>query len=374
MTAEPCIPLVRLDNEAVWETLEPALRELVAAGRFILGPELESFERAAARAFGCPWAVGTSSGTSALYLALRAAPLPVPAWVALPANTFYATFEAVVAAGHVPVIVDHDEDHLISVDALEEVDVDAVVAVHLYGLPAVTGRLQHLARRRGWWLLEDASHSPGATAGGRPTGSLGDATAFSAYPTTNLGAWGDAGFVTGKAPGMEAELRSLRDHGQRRRHVHDAVAGPHRLDNLQALVLTEKLRRLPGEIRARRQVASWYREALDGLGLDLPGDRDDRTHAYHRFVVSVPDRDAVRRRLAEAGVGTSVDYPTPVHLQPGARGLCEVPTTPKRAEESAGHVLSLPMYAQLTRDEVERVGHALRSALGARRAVLPSAR
>ena len=366
--ADPFIPLVRLDNEAAWETLQPALRDLVAAGRFILGPELQEFERAAARAFGCAWAVGTSSGTSALYLALRAAPLPVPAWVAVPANTFYATFEAVVAAGHVPVIVDHDEDHVISVDALEHVDVDAVIAVHLYGLPAVTERLRHLVRRRGWWLLEDASQSHGATAGGRPVGSLGDAAAFSAYPTKNLGAWGDAGFVTGNAPGMEAELRSLRDHGQRQRHVHETVAGPHRLDNLQALVLTEKLRRLPDEVRARRRVASWYREALDGLGLDLPGDRGDRTHAFHRFVVSVPDRDAVRARLAEAGVGTSVDYPTPIHLQPGARGLCEMPRTPKNSEHSAGRVLSLPMHPQLTRAEVERVARALRRALARHRA------
>ncbi|HEX2274725.1 MAG TPA: DegT/DnrJ/EryC1/StrS family aminotransferase [Acidimicrobiales bacterium] len=367
MTADPFIPLVRLENETVWDTLEPALRELVTAGRFVLGPELEEFERAAARAFGCSWAVGTSSGTSALYLALRAAPLPVPAWVALPANTFYATFEAVVAAGHVPVVVDHDDDHLISVDALEQVDVDAVVAVHLYGLPAVTERLGDLVRRRGWWLLEDASQSHGATAGGRPAGSLGDAAAFSAYPTKNLGAWGDAGFITGNDPGMEAELRSLRDHGQRQRHLHEAVAGPHRLDNLQALVLTEKLRRLPDEVRARRRVASWYHEALDGLGLDLPGDRGDRTHVYHRFVVPVPDRDAVRRRLAEAGVGTGVDYPTPVHLQPGARNLCEVPRPPRNAETSAGRVLSLPMHAQLTPAEVDRVADALRSALAARR-------
>jgi dTDP-4-amino-4,6-dideoxygalactose transaminase len=365
--AESFIPLVCLENETVWDALHPALRELVTAGRFTLGPELEEFERAAARAFGCRWAVGTSSGTSALYLALRAAPLPTRAWVALPANTFYATFEAVVAAGHVPVVVDHDDDHVISVDALEGVDADAVVAVHLYGLPAVTDRMRDLVRRRGWWLLEDASQSHGATVGGRPTGSLGDAAAFSAYPTKNLGAWGDAGFVTGDATGMEAELRSLRDHGQRRRHVHEAVAGPDRLDNLQALVLSEKLRRLPEEVRARRQVASWYHEALDGLGLDLPGDRGDRTHVYHRFVVSVPDRDAVRRRLADAGVGTGVDYPTPIHLQPGARGLCEVPTRPTNAEQSAGRVLSLPMHAQLTPADVDRVADALRSALRSRR-------
>jgi dTDP-4-amino-4,6-dideoxygalactose transaminase len=359
------IPSVRLDNESVWQAIEPRLRDLVVDGRFILGPELEEFERMAAEAFGCAWAVGSSSGTSALYLALRAAPLPANARIALPANTFYATFEAVVAVGHTPVIVDHDEDYVLSLEQLEELEFDGVIPVHLYGLPADMTPLMALAAERGWWVLEDCSQAHGATVAGRPIGSIGHAGAFSAYPTKNLGAWGDAGFITGSDEDLLEEIRSLRHHTQRQANVHEGIGGSERLDNLQALVLIEKLRRLPDELAARRQVADWYCEALPaaGLDLDLPGDRGDRTHAYHQFVVRVPDRDGVRTRMAEAGVGTGIHYPTPVHLQPGAQGRAEVPSTPKRAEEWAAQIVSLPMFPTLVESQVERVASALRAAL-----------
>lgn len=360
MTESPGhVPAQRLENASVWEALEPRLKELVLGGRFILGPEVEEFEAAAARAFGCAWAVGTSSGTSALYLALRAAPLSPGASVAVPTNSFYATFEAVVAAGHLPVLVDHDEDYGLSLEAVQDLDLDAVVAVHLYGLPMDMEALMALAVERGWWVLEDCSQAHGATVAGRPVGSIGHAGAFSAYPTKNLGAWGDAGFVTGSDPGLESIIRSLRHHAQPEANLHEGLGGTERLDNLQALVLTEKLRLLPAEVESRRRVAGWYREALDGLGLDLPGDRGSRAHVYHQFVVRVPRRDQVRARLAELGVGTGIHYPTPIHLQPGAQGHCEVPSTPKRAEEWAGQVLSLPMFPSLTEEEVERVGSAL---------------
>jgi dTDP-4-amino-4,6-dideoxygalactose transaminase len=359
------IPPVRLDNAEVWEAIEPRLKGLVTSGQFILGPAVEEFEREAARAFGCPWALGTSSGMSALTLALRAAPLQPGSRVAIPANTFYAVFEAVVLAGHVPVITDHDQDYVLSAEILEPLDVQAVVAVHLYGLPVDMEPLMEMAGERGWWVLEDASQAHGAAIGQRPIGSLGHAAAFSAYPTKNLGAWGDAGFVTGWDSELCVRIRALRHHAQRDANVHDEVGGTERLDTLQAVVLSEKLRRLPDEVRARRQVAEWYTEALEPLGLeDLPGDRGDRRHAYHQFVIRVPDRDRVRERMREAGVGTSIHYPTPIHLQPGAGGRCEVPSTPKRAEEWAGRLLSLPMFPGLSRDQVERVAAALAAALG----------
>jgi dTDP-4-amino-4,6-dideoxygalactose transaminase len=357
------IPQVRLDNQSLWESLETRLRELVVQGRFILGPELEEFEREAAQVFGCTWAVGTSSGTSALYLALRAAPLAPGARVALPTNTFYATFEAVVSVGYTPVLVDHDDDYLIAPELVKDLELDAVIAVHLYGLPVDLTGLMDLAHQHGWWVLEDCAQAHGATVGGRPIGSIGDAGAFSAYPTKNLGAWGDAGFVTGSEPETLEKIRSLRHHTQREPNVHEGIGGTERLDNLQALVLTEKLRRLPEEVANRRRAAEWYREALAGLDLDLPGDRGDRSHAYHQFVLRVPDRDGVRARMAERGVGTGIHYPTPIHLQPGAKGRAELPSTPKRAEEWAGQLLSLPMFATITREQVERVAAALGESL-----------
>jgi dTDP-4-amino-4,6-dideoxygalactose transaminase len=360
---EPFIPSIRLDNDEVWDAILPRLRDLVVSGRFILGPEVEEFESKAAEAFGCPWAVGTSSGTSALILALRAAPLRPGSRIALPTNTFYATFEAVLAAGHRPVIVDNDEDHLLSPESVEDLDLEGVIAVHLYGLPVDMGGLMALSRDRGWWVLEDCSQAHGATIGGRPIGSVGHAGAFSAYPTKNLGAWGDAGFVTGSDPAMLEEMRSLRHHAQRQSNVHEGLGGADRLDNLQALVLSEKLRRLPLEVAGRRQVADWYRQALSQLDLDLPGDRGDRIHAYHQFVVRVPDRDRVRERMAGLGVGTGIHYPTPIHLQPGAQGRAEVPSQPKRAEEWMNQLLSLPMFPAMTEPMVDRVAESLRVAL-----------
>ncbi len=362
-TAIATIPLVRLDNEAVWEAVQEELREIVLRGEFILGSHVEAFEDEAAEAFGCRWAVGTSSGTSALTMALRAAPLARGSRVAVPANTFFATFEAIVLAGHVPVVIDHDEDYLISLDALVAADVDGVVPVHLFGLPVDMPALMRLAGERGWWVLEDCSQAQGATVGGRPVGSFGHAGAFSAYPTKNLGAWGDAGFVTGADPDLGGRIRGLRHHCQVAPNVHGGIGGADRLDNLQALVLREKLRRLPAEVEARRRVGGWYRQALAGLGLELPADRGDRTHAYHQFVVRVPDRDAVREHLAREGIGTGVHYPTPVHLQPGAKALYEAPARPVRAERWSEQILSLPMYPALSEGEVSWVADGLKRAL-----------
>lgn len=357
------IPPVKLSNDQIWAALKDRVEDLVLGGRFVLGPEVGEFEAAAAEAFGCTWAVGTSSGTSALWLALRAAPLPRGARVALPANTFFATFEAVVMAGHVPVVVDHDEHYLIDLDALERVEADAVVPVHLYGLPVDMQRLTEIASARDMWVLEDCSQSHGATSAGRITGSIGGAGAFSAYPTKNLGAWGDAGFVTGSDPDLEVRIRALRHHGQEEANVHADIGSTERLDNLQALVLTEKLRHLPAEIEARRRIAAWYRDGLSGLDLELPDDLPGRTHVYHQFVVRVPDRDAVREALRERGVGSMVHYPTPVHLQPGAKEWAEVPETPARAEAWAPTLLSLPLFTTMTQSQVERVVAALRQAL-----------
>jgi dTDP-4-amino-4,6-dideoxygalactose transaminase len=363
MSQNDFIPPVKLTNERVWATLKDKVEELVLAGRFVLGPEVDEFEAAAARAFGCRWAVGTSSGTSALWLALRAAPLARGSRVALPANTFYATFEAVVMAGHVPVVVDHDESYLLDLDALSAIDVDAVVPVHLYGLPVDMQRLTEIAEAARLWVLEDCSQAHGATSGGAVVGSIGHAGAFSAYPTKNLGAWGDAGFVTGSDPELEVRIRALRHHGQEEGNVHLDVGSTERLDNIQALVLTEKLRYLDEEIEARRRIAGWYREGLGDLGLDLPDDLPGRKHVYHQFVIRVPEREAVRAALRDRGVGSLVHYPTPVHLQPGAKEWAEVPRTPERAEAWAGDLLSLPLFTEMTEAQAQRVTEALRAAL-----------
>lgn len=359
------IPNVRLDDSALLDQILPELRVLVARGAFTLGAKVAEFERAAAAVFGCPWAVGTSSGTSALALALRASPLVAGSRVAVPANTFFATVEAVLQAGHVPVLIDHDEDHLLDLEQLSSVDVDAVIPVHLHGLPVDMQSLARLARQRGWWILEDAAQAHGASVAGKPVGSLGDAAAFSCYPTKNLGAWGDAGFVTGLSSEMADRLRALRHHGQVNSNEHAYVGGTERLDNLQALVLLAKLPQLSEEVARRRTVAAWYEEELAATSLRLPGDRADRTHVFHHYVISLPAgaRDVCLSRLAERGIGGSVHYPTPVHRQPGIADAVQIGGELRRADSSGREVLSLPMFPSLARSEVARVGEALRDFL-----------
>jgi len=347
--SEEPIPAVKLDNESVWEAVLPRLKETVLAGLFILSREVADFEKEAARFFSCDWAVGTSSGTAALTLALKGARLNPGSRVGLPANTFFATFEAVVAAGHVPVVLDVGEDHLIGPQQLEGQALDALVPVHLFGLPVDMPAVMALASENGWWVLEDCSQAHGATIEGRPIGSFGHAGGFSAYPTKNLGAWGDAGFVTGSDPKLRDEIRAFRHHGQHVSNIHDAIGGTDRLDSIQALVLSEKLRRLPKEVA--------------GLPISAPDDVGPRRHAYHQFVITVPDREAVRERLRGLGIGTGVHYPIPVHLQPGARDRCDIPARPIQAELSCEQVLSLPMYPTLTQTQTERVVTALKQAL-----------
>lgn len=363
-TAVP-IPNLKLDDTDIFDALLPRLRSLVSRGAFTLGPELQEFEEAAAKAFGCTWAVGTSSGTSALVLALRAAPLAGHSRVAIPANTFFATAEAVVAAGHVPVVVDHDADHLIDLGRLNEVDVDAVIPVHLHGLPVDMAALSQLAEQRGWWVLEDAAQAHGASVACRPVGSWGSAAAFSAYPTKNLGAWGDAGFVTGSSLELESRIRALRHHGQTSPNHHTYLGGTERLDNLQALVLLGKLPNLPDQVARRRQVAEWYAEELHDTDLVLPGDRGQRTHVFHHYVVSLPAalRDDCLRALADKGISGAVHYPTPVHKQPALKGFFEIGGPLALAERSGSEVLSLPMYDSMTRSQVARVGEVLRAYL-----------
>jgi dTDP-4-amino-4,6-dideoxygalactose transaminase len=357
---EGSIPFVRLDNEATWEAVRPRLEWLVRSGEFTLGPQVESFERAVASKFGCRWAVGTSSGTSALTLALRALPLEPRSRVAIPANTFFATLEAVVLAGHIPVVVDHDEDHLFALESLEDLHPDAVIPVHLHGLAVDMISLESVATREGWWVVEDCSQAHGALVDDQPVGSFGHLGAFSAYPTKNLGAWGDAGFVTGGDPEMERGIRARRHHGQYEADVHQVLGGNARLDSVQALVLEEKLRRLESEVESRRQIARWYSQELGDSGIALPGDRGGRFHAFHHYVISVPDRGGLRAHLGAKGIGTGVHYPVPVHLQPAAAGVCEVPRQPLRAERSCREVLSLPIYPGLSREDVSRIGKAIR--------------
>jgi dTDP-4-amino-4,6-dideoxygalactose transaminase len=292
--------------------------------------------------------------------------------VILPANTFFATAEAVVAAGARPVLADVDPATASidpsSVTGLVGPRTAAVVAVHLYGHPADVASLGAVAADRGLLLLEDAAQAMGATFGGRQVGSLGDAAAFSFFPTKLLGGLGEGGAVTTDDPALAARVRLLRSHGERVKNVHEVMGFNERLDELHAALLMVKLSRLAGDLHRREAVVNRYLRLLatvDHVG--VPGPPPGGASVHHLMVVTVPERDRVLADLHARGVGAGVHYPTPIHLQPAWQpfGPSPGPGDLPHAEALARSVLSLPLYPEMTFEQVDRCVDALAEAVGA---------
>jgi len=347
--------------------LDVAWRRVLEGGRWILGPELEAFEQAFAAFVGVGHAVGVGSGLDALEIALRAHGVGPGDEVLVPAATFVATWMAVTRAGATPVGVDVDPDTLQLDPAAAAAAVGprtaAIVPVHLHGHPADHDALAAIACRSRLLLLEDAAQAHGARWRGRRCGALGDAAAFSFYPGKNLGGLGDGGAITTDDAAVAARARRLRNYGSTERYHHDEVAGNSRLDPLQAALLAAKLPRLDAWNARRAAVAARYREALADLpGLRLPVVADGADPAWHLFVVRHPQRDALQRRLAAAGIETLIHYPVPPHRSGAYAGTAAAAARHPVAEDAAAAVLSLPIGPHLTEAQVERVIDAVRSA------------
>ena len=365
----PFVPLVDLQvvHEPVVAELRAAFERVLASSGFTGGAEVERFEEALAQRLGVEHAVGVGSGTAALHLALVAAGIGPGDEAVVPANTFFATVEAVLAAGATPVLADVDPDTaLLDPGKAKQVFTDrtaAIVAVHLYGQPIDADRFGALAARHGLFLLEDAAQGIGAAWAGRAAGSLGDAAGFSFYPAKNLGALGDGGAVTTTDAGLARRVRLLRSHGEEQRNHHVLVGFCERLDGLQAAFLTAKLAQLEAAQAQRDAAAAQYRRELalvEGVGLleIAPQAR----HVHHLMVVRVPHRDAVLDALRQQGVGAAVHYPTPIHLQPACEGFGKPGDFPV-AEALATSILSLPLYPGMSSDQVEYCITALARAI-----------
>lgn len=359
-------PLPLFDLRRRW----PMLREeamatferVAAAGAFSLGEELEAFEVEWAAYCGSRHAVGVSSGTAAIELALRALGVGPGDEVVTVAHTFVATVEAIAATGARPVLVDIDPATRCIDPAAARAAMGprttAVVAVHLYGRPAPMDELGAL----GVPVIEDAAQAHGATLGGRRVGSLGTAGCFSFYPTKNLGAMGDGGAVVTDDDDLAAAVRSLRHHGAAPGDAnhHVRCGGTERLDNLQAAILRLKLPRLDSDNQYRRWLADRYRQALTDLPLGLPPeDQPDARAVNHLFVVDVDERDRVRAGLRDANVLAGVHYPTPVHLQSGWGWLGLGPGDLRATERASARALSLPCFPGMHEAEQDRVVEAL---------------
>ena len=333
--------------------LDDAIGGVLDRGRFVLGDRVAEFERAFAAYCGAGEAVGVASGTEAIAIALRAVGVGRGDEVIVPANTCVPTVAGVEAAGGVPVLADVDPETWTldpaSATAAVTERTRAIVPVHLYGLCADVDGLRHLGLK----IVEDAAQAHGAEAGARRAGALGDAAAFSFYPTKNLGALGDGGAVVTNDPEVAAAARSLRAYGERERYESVQSGWNSRLDELQAAALLVKVRKLEDWAARRRAIAARY----DELGLHSQSVPEGFRHAYHLYVIRSPDRDALRQRLAERGVETLVHYPRAVHQHPGYAHLARPGLDV--SERLAAEVLSLPLYPELRDDEVDAVAGAL---------------
>jgi dTDP-4-amino-4,6-dideoxygalactose transaminase len=365
---------------AIREEVLAAIAIVCESQRFILGPEVARFEQAAAAACGVPFAIGCASGTDALWLAMAALEIgPGDAVITTPFS-FFATVSSILRAGATPLLADIDERTFnLSPQSVAEVlhaplpaaadRVAGVMPVHLYGQCAEMDEFTVLARKHGFRLVEDAAQAFGASWNGIAAGGLGDAAAFSFYPTKNLSAFGDAGMMTTRDAKSDERARMLRAHGMRQRYFHDEVGWNSRLDTLQAAVLEVKLRRVAAGNQRRREIAALYDQRFQAAGLVgettadglvLPFIDPRAEHVFHQYVIRAPRRDELRTFLAEHKIGTEVYYPLPLHLQKSLESLGykkgDFPVSERAAEE----VLALPIYPELLEDEVDTVVEGIR--------------
>ena len=328
----------------------------------MLGEEVSLFEREFAAYVGVEHGVAVGSGTEALHLALAAAGVGPGDEVVTVAHTAVATVAAIELVGATPVLVDIEREFYTLDPSLLEQAVTprtkAVIPVHLYGQPADLTPILRIARRHGLRVIEDCAQAHGAAYDGRRVGSCGDMGCFSFYPTKNLGAIGDGGLVVTGDAQLAGRVRSLREYGWSERYVSSISGWNSRLDEIQAAILRVKLRYLDEDNQRRMRLAAAYDEGLAGAGVATPRRRENVDHVYHLYVVRAAERDRLQAQLKAVGIGTLVHYPLPIHLQPAYAGRLQGREHLPETECAAREVLSLPMYPELTLDDVRQVARA----------------
>jgi len=368
------MPEIRLvDLRAQYDTIraeiDAAVAQIIESTSFVLGEPVEAFERAFATYCEATHAVGCASGTDALYLALRAMGVgPTDEVITVP-NTFIGTTEAITLTGARPVFVDVQQPSGLldpgALDAAIGARTAALLPVHLQGHLVRMDAVVEVAERHGLPILEDAAQAHGARFLGRSAGSFGRAAAFSFYPGKNLGAYGDGGAIVTSSDELAHDVRMLRNHGRVDKYLHEVEGINSRLDALQAAILSVKLTHLDRWNHQRRRHAALYCDLLadvPDLGLPPLPSADEAEPVWHLFVIRTPRRDAVGRALREAGIASGIHYPVPLHLQPAYQNLGYEPGDFPVAEHLAETSLSLPMYPELTADQIERVAQIVRKA------------
>lgn len=359
--ADSRIPYVNVaaQHAPIRDELLDAVGRVLDRGNFILGAEVESFEREFARCCGVAHAVGVNSGTDALWMALRVLGIGPGDEVITAPNSFIASVSAIKLVGARPVLVDVGEDYNISADAIEAAITPrtrAILPVHLTGRPCDMARIMEIADRHGLHVVEDCAQAAFARFDGKSVGAFGVVGCFSLHPLKTLNACGDGGVLTTDDARLAEQLRVMRNIGLRTRDDCVMWSPNSRLDTIQAAMLLVKLKYAPSWTKARRDHADYYRSKLAGApGLRVPVDREREYAVYHTFVIQAEERDALRAFLTERGIGSNIHYPVPIHLSTVGRELGYAEGSFPAAERQAKHIVSLPVYPELTRAQLDRV-------------------
>jgi dTDP-4-amino-4,6-dideoxygalactose transaminase len=348
--------------------IDAAIQRVLNSGWYILGREVESFEQEFAAYIGVRHAIGVGNGTDALELSLRACAVGPGDLVFTVSHTAVATVAAIELAGATPVLLDIDpvtytmDPNCLAAALAHPLDgtPKAVIPVHLYGHPADMPSILEIAKSHDLYVIEDCAQSHGATLDGRMTGAWGDIAAFSFYPTKNLGALGDGGMVVTENPALAERVRLLQQYGWRERYISDIPGGNSRLDELQAAILRVKLRFLDEDNEKRRAIAALYTDHLTKAGFSCPVPSAKSRHVFHQYVVRSSRRGDLKSYLNERDIKTNVHYPQAVHEQPAYAGRIPVGATLIHTEKAVREILSLPMYPELTLEQIIFVVTALR--------------
>jgi dTDP-4-amino-4,6-dideoxygalactose transaminase len=359
------IPFFDLKKQykSIQSEIDAATARVYSSGWFILGPEVEAFEREFAQYIGAQYGIGVGSGTEALHLALLALGIRAGDEVITVPNTAVATVAAIELAGAKPVLADVCADSMTLDPARLEAAITprtrVIIPVHLFGQSADLDPILHLARKHNVRVLEDCAQAHGATYHGQRVGAFGDIAAFSFYPTKNLGAYGDGGAIVTNDAQLAERVKLARQYGWRVRYESETTGLNSRLDELQAAILRVKLRHLDAWNRARRERAARYDELLPNRTVRAPLEMPYGEHVYHLYVVQSERRDELAEFLKARGIGTAIQYPTPIHLQRAYRHLAPDSSLPV-AEKLAREILSLPLYPELALEDVRSVAEAVR--------------
>lgn len=358
------VPFLDLKRQylAIRDEIDVAVAEVLDSGWFILGPKVAEFEQQFAQYLGVKHAIGVANGTEALQLALLAVGVKPDDEVILPANSYPSAF-AIAATSAVPKLVDIDcKSFNIDPSLIEESissKTKAVMPVHLYGQPSEMEQIVQIAKKHNLFVIEDCAQAHGAVYQGKRVGVFGDVGCFSFYPTKNLGAYGDGGMVVSNNDRLAEEIKQLRVYGEEKRYKSVVKGINSRLDELQAAILLVKLKYLDEWNQKRRKHAKRYLDLLSDVDLTLPKEVTGSSHVYHLFVVRTERRDELQRYLTKRGIGSAVHYPSPIHFQPSFKYLGYRQDDFSVSEKASQEILSLPMFPELSKEEITRVSETI---------------